>query len=180
MTEQTPALTPGDAVSMVILPHRSLSRAGLWLFLTVQGVVAMGFALLAAWRGNVFAPVFAVLELGVVAWCLIGVWRASAAGELIVLTPACLEITRMGAGGPAARFHPYWARLSLQPGRWRNAPSRLLVRSHGREVEIGAFLNDEERRSLAQRLSGLLAQAGNNERQWPQAVAGDTNQRNAG
>jgi uncharacterized membrane protein len=86
----------------------------------------------------------------------------------------------MGTGGPAARFHPYWARLSLQPGRWRNAPSRLLVRSHGREVEIGAFLNDEERRSLAQRLSGLLAQAGNNERQWPQAVAGDTNQRNAG
>jgi hypothetical protein len=45
---------------------------------------------------------------------------------------------------------------------------------------IGAFLNDEERRNLAQRLSGLLAQVGNNERQWPRAAAGDTNQRNAG
>jgi len=180
MTEQTPALTPGDAVSMVILPHRSLSRAGLKLFLAVQGVAAMGFALLAAWRGNVFAPAFAALELGVVAWCLIGVWRASAVGEVIVLTPGRLEIARMGEPGPAAQFHPYWARLSLQPGRWRGAPSRLLVHSHGREVEIGAFLNDEERRNLAQRLSGLLAQAGNNERQWPRAAAGDTNQRNAG
>jgi uncharacterized membrane protein len=167
MTEQTPALTPGDAVSMVILPHRSLSRAGLWLFLTAQGVAAMGFALLAAWRGNVFAPGFAVVELGVVAWCLTRVWRASAAGEVIVLTATQLEIARMGDDGPAVRFHPYWARVALQPGRWRGAPNRLLVRSHGREVEIGAFLNDEERRDLAQRLSGLLAQAQNSERQPP-------------
>ncbi len=165
MTEQTPALTPGDAVSLVVLPHRSLSRAGLWLFLTAQAVAAMGFALLAAWSGNVFAPAFAVLELGLVAWCLLRVWRASAIGEVIVLSAARLEIVRIGADGAAARFHPYWVRLLLQPGRRRGAPSRLLVRSHGREVEIGAFLNEDERRDLAQRLSGLLAQAQNSERQ---------------
>jgi len=160
MAEQTPASTRGDAVSVVVLPHRSLSRAGLWLFLTAQGVAVGGFALLAAWRGNVFAPVFAALELGVVAWCLIRVWRMSAAaGEIIVLRPDRLEITRTGDDGPAVQFHPYWARLSLQPGEWRNAPSRLLVRSHGREVEIGAFLNDEERANLAARLTELLAQA---------------------
>jgi uncharacterized membrane protein len=165
MTEQTPALTPGEAVSLVILPHRSLSRAGLWLFLTAQGVAAVGFALLAAWGGNVFAPGFALLELGVVAACLIRVWQASAAGEIVVLSATRLEIFPLGTTGQAVQFHPYWARLSLQPGRWRSAPNRLLLRSHGREVEIGAFLNEEERRDLAQRLSGLLAQAQNSERQ---------------
>jgi len=156
MTEQTPAVTPGDAVSMVILPHRSLSRAGLWLFLTAQSVAAGVFALLAALGGNVFAPVFAALELGLVAYCLVRVWRRSAAGEVIVLEPARLEIARMGDAGPPQRFHPYWARMSLQPGRWRGAPSRLLVRSHGREVEIGAFLNDAERSELSQRLAAEL------------------------
>ena len=80
-----------------------------------------------------------------------------------MLSATRLEIARMGVDGAAVRFHPYWARLSLQPGRWRGAPSRLLVRSHGREVEIGAFLNDEERRDLARRLSGLLALAQNSE-----------------
>jgi uncharacterized membrane protein len=38
----------------------------------------------------------------------------------------------------------------------------LLLRSHGREIEIGAFLTDAERSELAQRLSALLAQVAGN------------------
>jgi len=159
MIEQSPALAQGDAVSMVILPHRSLSRAGLWLFMAAQSIATGGFALLAAWTGNVFAPAFALLELVLVAYCLNRVWRVSAAGEVIVLTPTQLEIARMDGGGTKQCFQPYWARVSLQPGRWRGAPARLLVQSHGRAVEIGAFLNDEERSELARRLSALLDQA---------------------
>lgn len=158
MIEQSPAVTPGDAVSMVILPHRSLSRAGLWLFLTAQSVAAGGFALLAAAAGNVFAPAFAALELAVVVYCLNRVWRSSAAGEVIVVGPSRLEVARMDGRTPPAQFHPYWARLALLPGGWRGAPTRLVVRSHGREVEIGAFLTDEERVELERRLSALLAQ----------------------
>ena len=159
MIEQSPALTQGDAVSMVILPHRSLSRAGLWVFLAAQSIATGGFALLAAWKGNVFAPAFALLELVLVAYCLNRVWRASAAGELIVLTPTQLEIARMDGDGAKQCFHPYWARVSLQPGGWHGARSRLLVQSHGRTLEIGAFLNDEERNELSRRLSALLEQA---------------------
>jgi len=159
MIEQSPALTQGDAVSMVILPHRSLSRAGLWVFLAAQSIATGGFALLAAWKGNVFAPAFALLELVLVAYCLNRVWRLSAAGEVIVLTPTQLEISRMDGGGTTQCFHPYWARVSLRPGRWRGAPGRLLVESHGRSIEIGAFLNDEERSELARRLSALLEQS---------------------
>ena len=158
MIEQTPADTPGDAVSMMILPHRSLSRAGLWLFMALQSAATAGFAMLAAWGGNVFAPVFALVELVLVGYCLSRVWRSSAAGQIVVISPVRLEIASMDGGAPA-RFHPYWARLALVPGAWRSAPSRLLVRSHGREVEIGAFLNDGERRDLQRRLSALVAQA---------------------
>lgn len=162
MIQQSPALMPGEAVSVVVLPHRSLSRAGLWLFLAAQSVAAGGFALLAALGGNVFAPAFAALELVLVGVCLHRVWRGSAAGEVIVLTPARLEIARMGQNAPAAQFHPYWARLTLLPGNWRGAPTRLVVRSHGREIEIGAFLTDVERSELAARLTALLAQTARN------------------
>jgi uncharacterized membrane protein len=147
-----------EPMRLLLLPHRSLSRAGLWLFLAAQSVAAGGFAGLAAWRGNVFAPAFALLELAAVAYCLARVWRASATGEIITLTMSALEVVRMDNAAAPVRMHPYWAQLTLQPGRWRGWPSRLLLRSHGRSVEIGAFLNEAEREQLALRLSTLLAQ----------------------
>jgi len=155
------ALTSVSAGStrLLLMPHRSLTRAGFWLFLAAQSVAAGGFAGLAAWRGNVFAPVFAVLELGFVAYCLARVLRASANGEIVTLGPTTLEVTRMGSPPSTQRFDPYWVQMRLQPGHWHGWPSRLLLRSHGREVEIGAFLNEAEREQLAHRLSALLAAA---------------------
>lgn len=141
-------------MSVVVMPHRSLSRSGLIGFLVAQNLAAGIFAALAAWQGNVLAPVFAVLELGVVAYCLHRVWRASGAGQIITLTPSRLQIN--GAGAEPAQVHPYWVRVRLEPGRWRGRPRRLLLGSHGHEVEVGEFLNDAERRLLAQRLTQLL------------------------
>jgi len=155
MTEMAPGPASGGQVSLLVLPHRSLTRAGLVAFLVGQCLAAGGFALLAAWRGNVFAPGFAVLELGVVAWCLARVWSASGRGQVITLSPSLLEVAAVASAEPL-RFHPYWVRVRLEPARWRGWPSRLLIASHGREVEIGEFLNDDERRELAQRLTELL------------------------
>ena len=147
--------TPGEAISVWVLPHRSLTRAGLVIFLVAQGFAAGVLAGLAAWQGNVLAPLFAVIELGLVTWCLLRVWHASARGELITLTPTQLAITTARGAAPM-QFHPYWVRVRLQAGRERGWPARLTVGSHGREVEIGAFLNDDERRRLAQQLTELL------------------------
>jgi uncharacterized membrane protein len=142
-------------MSLVLLPHRSLTRAGLVVFLVGQSLVAGGFALLAAWRGNVFAPVFAVLELALVSGCLARVWKASSKGQIITLTPTRLDVApTSGVGG--VHFHPYWTHVRLESGSWPGWPSRLLIGSHGREVEVGAFLNEEERQALARRLMELL------------------------
>jgi uncharacterized membrane protein len=144
---------------LLILPHRSLTRAGLWLFLAMQSMAAGSFAGLAAWRGNVFAPFFAVLELGVVAYALSRVWRKSAAGEVVTLSASVVEVARMDGGAEPMRFNPYWARLELKPGLRFGWPSRLVLRSHGRETEIGRFLNEAERVALARQLGELLVQA---------------------
>ena len=154
MSEQASGSIPGETVSVMVFPHRSLSRSGLIGFLLAQSLAAGIFALLAASQGNVLAPVFALLELGVVAYCLRRVWRTSGEGQIITLTPSRLEVTPTHAG--SAQFHPYWVRVRLEPGRWRGWPSRLLLGSHGREVEVGQFLNEAERRLLAQRLTQLL------------------------
>lgn len=149
---------PGDTVSLVLLPHRSLTRAGLVAFLVGQSLVAGSYALLAAWRGNVFAPLFAVLELALVSGCLTWVWKASGSGQVITLTSMQLDIAPT-SGKEHVCFHPYWTHVRLEPGSWPGWPSRLWVGSHGREVEVGAFLNEDERQALAQRLMELLRAA---------------------
>jgi uncharacterized membrane protein len=144
---------------LVILPHRSLSREGLWLFLALQGVAMGSFAGLAAWRGNVFAPWFAVLDWCFVAYVLRQVWYRSAIGEVITLDASVVEVASMDERRPPQRFHPYWVRVELRPARQYGRPSRLVLTSHGRTVEIGRFLNEAERAELARRLSGLLVRA---------------------
>lgn len=154
MSEQVAGSIPGETVSVVVLPHRSVSRSGLASFLVAQSLAAGVCAMLAAWQGNVLAPAFAILELGLMAYCLGRVWRASGVGQIITLTPSRLQIDT-GRAEPA-QFHPYWVRLRLLPGRRSGWPSRLLLGSHGRELEVGEFLNEAERRMLAQRLTQLL------------------------
>jgi len=144
---------------LLVLPHRSLTRTGLWLFLALQGMAMAGFAGLAAWRGNVFAPYFAMLDWCVVAYVLSRVWRRSAVGEVITLSASGLEVRRMDGAAPPLWFNPYWVRVELLPGRHFGWASRLVLRSHGRELEVGKFLNEAERAGLARQLNEMLVDA---------------------
>jgi uncharacterized membrane protein len=149
---------PGEAVSVLVLPHRSLSRAGLAGFLVAQGFAIAAFAVLAAVGGNVFAPGFAILAMWFVAFCFLRIWRTSGAGQIVTITPSTLEIAST-KGTQTVRFHPYWTKVRLEQGRHRGWPERLLIGSHGREIEIGAFLNDDERHELARKITDLVRDA---------------------
>ena len=146
---------PDATVSVLVLPHRSLSRKGLIGFLIAQGVAIAVFAVLATVGGNVFAPGFAILAMWFVAFCFLRIWRKSGAGQIVTLTPSLLDVATT-SGVSTAHFHPYWTKVRIEQGRHRGWPAKLLIGSHGREVEIGQFLNDEERRELAQRIKDLL------------------------
>ena len=142
--------------TVAVLPHRSLSRTGLAVYFAAQSIATLGFATLAAWRGIVLAPACAVLVLVLLGWCLRRVWRSCGNGVIVTVTPRRLEVRRTSDGALLGGFHPYWVRVRLETGRWPGWPSRLLVGSHGRETEVGAFLNEAERCELAQRLTQLL------------------------
>lgn len=49
-----------------------------------------------------------------------------------------------------------WARISLERSPIAWYPSRLMVAFHDRQVEIGRFLNEEERRGLAVELEQVI------------------------
>jgi uncharacterized membrane protein len=77
--------------------------------------------------------------------------------EVIVINRDTIVIER-GRRGPEQRdiFQRTWAQVVLERS-WNSwYPSRLLIRSHGRQLEIGKFLNEQERQGLAIELGKAL------------------------
>jgi uncharacterized membrane protein len=79
-------------------------------------------------------------------------WRAGDRSERITLAAGSLEVHSLPAKR-STRFQSYWVRVLLEQGSGRR---RLVLSSHGRELEIGAFLTDEERVELSRKLKVLL------------------------
>mgnify|MGYP001057362380 CR=1 FL=1 len=136
-------------------PNRSLSRRGLTVFSGWLIAAMLVTALISASQGNVLAPLFAAGESALVAWVMHLAWRRGDREERITLDRDSLVVASAPDAVPR-HFHPYWVRVLLKPGR--GGTQRLVLTSHGHEVEIGAFLVEDERSELARRLAALIAQ----------------------
>lgn len=141
----------------VLRPNRSLSwRQNLWFLAGLCGVTLIGIAPLVAMG---FWPVlpFAGLELLLVGVGLYRVMCRCHECEVICVAEDSIRIER-GRHGPRQRWviGRAWAQVVLRacPHQWY--PSRLLIRAHGRAVEVGRFLVEEERKKLAQDLTHCL------------------------
>lgn len=151
----------GTSCRLVLRPNRSMSWRTTCYFLYsligVSGTIAVGMSLLGFWP---ILP-FAGLELAAVAMGLYTVSRRCQRCEVISVTDDTILIER-GHSGPEQSWTlaKIWAKIVLErcPREWY--PSRLLIRSHGQVVEIGGFLNEDERRRLAGELVSILASSG--------------------
>ncbi|SBT03233.1 conserved hypothetical protein [Candidatus Accumulibacter aalborgensis] len=141
----------------VARPNRSLSALGRRLVFVVtaavSGTIAFVFSCIGAWP---VAP-FTGLELALLWWALRRTEACAHDVETITLESGHLTIeTRRGARLERHVFQSYWARLQVikPPGQ---ASHRVLIRSHGKEVEVGSLLNEEQRMALAKDLKQDLA-----------------------
>lgn len=134
--------------SWELSPDRSLDLRGLFAFFAVMAAASLLVSGFSFSQGNAFAPAFALAELALLAACLRLVWRRLARRERLALTGEALLVE---AGGRCERFHPYWVQVL------RDAGGAVRLRSHGREIEVGAFLSPRERDQLAASLRAALA-----------------------
>src|SRR5512144_658281 len=141
----------------ILRPNRSLSWRGSLLFyfslLIISSAIAIGLTLLGFWLVLPFAGL-EMLALG------IGLYVVACRCyecEVISINDDSICIER-GRDYPREQWTlgRMWARVVLErcPSAWY--PSRLLIRSHGRSVEVGRFLDEPERRRLADELTRSL------------------------
>jgi uncharacterized membrane protein len=140
----------------LLYPHRSLGRKGYAILIggtaAIVSLYGIVFLVLGAW------PIFGFLGGE---WLLF--WflftrhhRGDDRRERIRLYADHLLLERSDRRGASAeRLQPYWLNVVLE--RAEAPDSALYLRSHGRSIEVGAFLSPQERRDLAAELRAVLA-----------------------
>jgi uncharacterized membrane protein len=137
-------------------PNCSLSeqhcKKVFWAIAGVTFAIALAFSVLGCW---LILP-FAGLEIGVLAWVFEGIRQHRQDYESLEIVGEELLIeSRQGGRTECCRMNRHWARMETK----KDAVSghvRLALRSHGRETEIGLFLNDEDRLQLGGSLRAWL------------------------
>ncbi|MEQ9200161.1 MAG: DUF2244 domain-containing protein, partial [Rhodospirillales bacterium] len=149
----SPNLDPLSAepslLSLILRPHRSLSRYGfIWLMaavMTVYALVGGYFFSIGAW------PVFGFMGAEILLLYLLFRlnYRDGRAFETVDLTQSRLAIEKVDPRGQAERheFQPHWLRVEMDDPPERH--SQLSIGSHGRSLTLGSFLTPPERLEVA-------------------------------
>ncbi len=145
------------ATQFVLHHHRSLSPRGFLILMSILTAVSfitgVAFCMIGAW------PVmgFFGLDVALVYLAFKLNYRSGLAYETVDVTPDLLTLTRVQANGAKQAFemNPYWARVSLTTDRPDGRNSLRLI-AQGRELLLGHFLTDDERRDFAGVLAGAL------------------------
>lgn len=121
------------------------------------GAVSMGIALFFAMQGAWLVVPFACIELTALGVAFFVYARHAADYERILVGPRRLVVERsVGRAFDRIECEPEWVRVEYA-GTHR-APVRLLAGR--RQLEVGLFVPDEQRRDLAQQLRESLARSG--------------------
>ncbi len=146
--------------ALVLRPRCAMTKNQFFGVFVVITLSTWAVALLSYLIGNVFAPLFALLDCVFVAAVLRWVWLKSNCFEMIELDAEHCRVSRSGREELAFDAHPYWVRMQLEKAQQASPEIlRVVLASKGKSCEVGSFLAPDERIDLAAKLKILLAQA---------------------
>jgi len=141
----------------IVRRNQSLSWQGNKVFIFFVGIlcfgIAIGFAIQGLWLILPFAGLeILALTIGLYLCCL-----RNRQQEVITIDEDKFVLEK-GEQTPSEiwEFDRAWVSLELNKSKYHGHPSRLLVRSKGKQTEIGECLTNEERQSLANSLVEAL------------------------
>ena len=143
---------------VVLRPNNSLTwKLNLVLLLVVAGVslsIALSFLIAGAW---VILP-FSLVELILLALCIHYVAKQCARQEVITISEYEV-VVEMGIRKPTKKacFQRIWSKFFVRPGKRAQDPEKVVSRSHGDELELGEFLNKEDKADLVKILRKTVA-----------------------
>lgn len=140
-----------------LTPRCSLTPASARVFLGIVGATTFGVATVYALLGMWPVLVFAGLEIVLLAWAVRASMRAGSKRESIAIDERSITFRRSGPAGEHFSVFPrHGSKVKLHAPSTALHPSRLMLESRGQACEVGRFLTEDERRTLAARLQQLV------------------------
>jgi len=158
-TPQAQSLAEPVFFDVVLRPNPPLGPRALLLILIAVGAINFAFGISFMLRGAWPIAPFMGADVALLAWAFRSSRRAAARREHVTLTSSELRVARHPVRGAITEIalNPYWMRVSLeddvQPAR------KLTLSSHGKSIQLGAFLAPQDRASLAEALKAALRAA---------------------
>jgi uncharacterized membrane protein len=142
---------------IVLRPNNSSS----WKFnLQVVASLAVIAFLISAYfalQGLWLVFLFAGLEIGFLTYCLYLRLRANINTEVITFDESSVTIERGCYHAEKSwKYHRMWAKIFVKKPTRYGRPKQVFIRSHGKELELGAFLNSSDKDLLIKDLKDVV------------------------
>ena len=143
----------GEIKEFIIRPNSSLSWKGnkifFFLLFFVSFIIAFSFAMVGMWVIVPFTGIEMILLGSALTYCYI----KNSQCEVVKIDENKVSVALIKMRNKKVfNCNRYWAKFVLNKPRLSGYPHKLVLRSAGREMEIGALLTDEERIKLAKML----------------------------
>ncbi|MTI44388.1 DUF2244 domain-containing protein [Roseibium hamelinense] len=146
--------------SAVLTPYRSLGSNGFVILMACLGIVSfvagMMFLAIGAW------PVFGFfgLDMALIYLAFRLNYASAKAYEEVSVSATEIVIRKVGPGKQQSeyRFNPAWARISLSEVEDEGV-TKISLLTRGEKIDLGNFLNPEDRTSFAGAIKQALATA---------------------
>ncbi len=149
----------GEDACWVFKPTRSMSWKQAKRFILFIAIVSFGIGGFFLLRGLPLVLPFSGLEVLAVAFAFYLVLRDGERREVVRLSGDSLVIeTGSVEMKDRIEFNRFWVRVKLESSRYRYHPSRLVVASRHRKLELGRFLSEGERETFARTLINALGE----------------------
>lgn len=121
----------------------------LYTLMTVSGTVSLGFLFAGAWM---ILP-FSIIEMAALAGCMLYCSRQCTRQEVITVSEDLVSIVQgLRRPNEAITYQRLWAKYLVSPPPHPWGVSRIAIRSHNQELELGQFLNQADKQQLVKAL----------------------------
>lgn len=147
----------GTVRRIELVPRCSLTPRSARIFIATIAAPTFGVATVLTLQGLWVVLPFAGLEIGLLIWAVHASMRSGLARETIIISEDSVTIAHRGGREERLSVFPrHGSKVKLHAPPTALHPSRLMLESHGRACEVGRFLTEDERRTLAARLKQLV------------------------